>query len=94
MSSDASSDAVMAESPTEAREITATCRAARGTVYASQSEETGVDETALAVYNASCKKLVELGYFVEERLAELEIMLVARGRRVWKTSLHMIERSG
>jgi hypothetical protein len=35
-----------------------------------------VDETALAVYNASCEKLEELGYFVEERSAELEIMLV------------------
>jgi hypothetical protein len=35
-----------------------------------------VDEAALAVYNAPCEKLEELGYSVEERSAELEIMLV------------------
>jgi hypothetical protein len=35
-----------------------------------------VDESALAVYNASCEKLEELGYSGEERSAELEIMLV------------------
>jgi hypothetical protein len=35
-----------------------------------------VDGTALAVYNESCEKLEELGYSVEERWAELEIMLV------------------
>jgi hypothetical protein len=35
-----------------------------------------VDESALAVYNASCENLEELGYSVEERPAELEIMLV------------------
>jgi hypothetical protein len=76
MSSGASIDAVMAESPTEPREIIVTCRAAWGAAYASQSEGTGVDETALAVYNASCEKLEELGYSVEERPAELEIILV------------------
>jgi hypothetical protein len=80
MSSGASSDAVMAESPTEAREIIATCRlpgsARAQPAYASPSEGTGVDETVLAVYNASCEKLEELGYSVEERSAELEIMLV------------------
>ena len=82
MSSDASRDAAMAESPTEPREIIATCRAASsawGTAYASQSEGTGVDETALVVYNASCEKLEGLGYSVEERPAELEIMLVEDG---------------
>jgi hypothetical protein len=35
-----------------------------------------VDEAALAVYNASCEKLEELGYSVEERPAELESMPV------------------
>jgi hypothetical protein len=70
---------VMAESPTEPREIIATCRAARGTAYASQSEGTGVDGTALAVYSASCEKLEELGCPVEERPAELEVMLVEDG---------------
>ena len=78
MSSGASIDAVMAESPTEPREIIVTCRAAWGAAYASQSEGTGVDETALAVYNTSCEKLEELvcGYSVEGRSAELEIILV------------------
>jgi hypothetical protein len=38
-----------------------------------------VDGSALAVYNASCEKLEELGYSVEERPAELEIMLVEDG---------------
>jgi hypothetical protein len=38
-----------------------------------------VDGTALAVYNASCEKLEELGYSVEERSAELEIMPVEGG---------------
>jgi hypothetical protein len=38
-----------------------------------------VDEAALAVYNASCEKLEELRYSVEERSAELEIMLVEDG---------------
>ena len=66
----------MVESPTEPRETIATCRAAWGTACASQSEGTGVDGSALAVYNASCEKLEELGYSVEERSAELEIMLV------------------
>jgi hypothetical protein len=35
-----------------------------------------VDEPALAVSNASCEKQAGLGDFVEERSAELEIMLV------------------
>jgi hypothetical protein len=35
-----------------------------------------VDESALAVYSASCEKLEELGYSVEERSAELEVMPV------------------
>jgi hypothetical protein len=35
-----------------------------------------VDEPALTIYIASCEKLEELGYSVEERSAELEIMLM------------------
>jgi hypothetical protein len=35
-----------------------------------------VDDSALTIYVASCEKLEELGYSVEERSAELEIMLV------------------
>jgi hypothetical protein len=35
-----------------------------------------VGESALTVYLASCEKLEELGYSVEERSAELEIMLM------------------
>jgi hypothetical protein len=35
-----------------------------------------VDDTALTIYAASCEKLEELGYSVEERSAELEIMLM------------------
>jgi hypothetical protein len=35
-----------------------------------------VDDSALTVYAASCDKLEELGYSVEERSAELEIMLM------------------
>jgi hypothetical protein len=50
-----------------------------GTAYASQSEGTEVDESALTVCSASCEKLEELGYSVEERPAELEIMLVKDG---------------
>ena len=38
-----------------------------------------MDETAIAICNASCKKLEELGYSVEERTTELEIMLVEDG---------------
>jgi hypothetical protein len=79
MSADASSDAAMAESPTEARDIIAACcraaMAAWGTAYASQSEGAEVDESALTVYDASCEKLEELGYSVEERSAELVVML-------------------
>jgi hypothetical protein len=33
-----------------------------------------VDEPALTIYIASCERLEELGYSVEERPAELEIM--------------------
>jgi hypothetical protein len=35
-----------------------------------------VDDSALTIYVASCEKLEELGYSVEERSAELEIMLL------------------
>jgi hypothetical protein len=69
--------------PTEAREIIATCRAAWGRAHAhahaSQSEGGEVDESALTIYIASCEKLEELGYSVEERSTELEIMLLEDG---------------
>ena len=65
--------------PTEAREIIATCRAAWGTAHASQSEEGEVDDSALTIYIASCERLEELGYSVEERSAELEITLIEDG---------------
>jgi hypothetical protein len=35
-----------------------------------------VDASALTIYSASCEKLEKLGYSVEERSAELEIMLM------------------
>jgi hypothetical protein len=35
-----------------------------------------VDDSALTIYIASCERLEELGYSVEERPAELEIMLI------------------
>jgi hypothetical protein len=35
-----------------------------------------VDESALTIYSASRERLEELGYSVEERPAELEIMLM------------------
>jgi hypothetical protein len=54
----------------------ATCRSAWSTVHASQSGGAGVDDSALTVCTASCDKLEELGYSVEERSAELEIMLM------------------
>jgi hypothetical protein len=63
-------------SPTEAREIIATCRAAWGTAHASQSGGGEVDDSALTLCIASCERLEELGYSVEERSAELEIMLI------------------
>jgi hypothetical protein len=56
--------------PTEAREIIATCRAAWGTAHASQSEGGEVDDSALTICIASCERLEELGYSVEERSAE------------------------
>jgi hypothetical protein len=37
-----------------------------------------VDESALTVYVASYEKLEELGYSVEERPAELEIMPIMK----------------
>ena len=66
----------LAEPQSEARDITATCRSARGTAHASQSGGAEADESALTVYVASCEKLEELGYSVEERSAELDIMLM------------------
>jgi hypothetical protein len=66
-------------SPTGAREIIAACRSAWGTAHASQSEGGEVDESALTIYTASCEKLEGLGYSVEERSAELEIMLLEDG---------------
>jgi hypothetical protein len=74
MSEVAMAGVVVAVPPTEAREIIATCRAAWGTAHASQSEGGEVDESALTIYIASCEGLEELGYYVEERPAELEIM--------------------
>jgi hypothetical protein len=35
-----------------------------------------VDDSALTIYTVSCDKLEELGYSVEERSAELEIVLM------------------
>jgi hypothetical protein len=73
-------DGVVATVPTaEDRETIATCRAARGTAHASQSEGGEVDESALTICIASREKLEELGYSVEERSAELEIMLIEDG---------------
>jgi hypothetical protein len=65
----------LAEPQMEARDIIATCRSAWSTVSAGQSEGAEVDESALTVYVASREKLEELGYSVEERSAELEIVL-------------------
>jgi hypothetical protein len=66
----------LAEPQKEARDIIATCRSAWSTVSASQSEGAEVDESALTVCVASYEKLEELGYSVEERSADLEIMLM------------------
>jgi hypothetical protein len=79
MSSGASGDTTMAESQSEARKIIATCREAWGTVHSTQSTSGGVDEAALVVYNTATDKLEELGYSVEERAAELDIMPVEDG---------------
>jgi hypothetical protein len=80
MSEGANVGPVLAEPQSEARDIIATCRSAWSTVHASQSGETEVDDSALTIYVASCEKLEELGYSalrsVEERSAELEIMLM------------------
>jgi hypothetical protein len=74
MSEDAIGNAVAMVPPTEDRGIIATCRGAWGIAYASQSEGAEVDAAALTIYIASCEKLEELGYSVEESEAELEIM--------------------
>ncbi len=76
MSEGANVGPVLAEPQSEARDIIATCRSAWSTVHASQSGETEVDDSALTIYVASCEKLEELGYSVEERSAELQIMLM------------------
>jgi hypothetical protein len=60
----------------EARDSIATCRSARSSVHASQSAGSEADESALTICTVSCDKLEELGYSVEERSAELEIMLM------------------
>jgi hypothetical protein len=60
----------------EVRDIIAACRSAWIAVHASQSGETEVDDSALTIYTVSRDKLEELGYSVEERSAELEIMLM------------------
>jgi hypothetical protein len=79
-------DVVARRPPTEAREVIAawlpTSREQRGeqpTAHASQSEGGEVDESALTICIASCEKLEELGYSVEERSAELEIVLLEDG---------------
>jgi hypothetical protein len=68
----------LAEPQTEARDVIATCRSARGAVHASQTDRCGgeVGEPALTICIAPCERLEELGYSVEERAAELEIMLI------------------
>ena len=76
MSEGVNAGPALAEPQSEARDIIATCRSAWGTVHASQSEGAEADESALTVYVVSCEKLEELGYSVEERSAELEIMLM------------------
>jgi hypothetical protein len=76
MSEGVIADPALAEPQTEARDIIATCRSARSTASASQSEGAEVDESALTAYVASCEKLEELGCSVEERSAELELMLM------------------
>jgi hypothetical protein len=45
-------------------------------MHASQTDGGEVDGPALTIYIASCEGLEELGYSVEERPAELEIMLM------------------
>jgi hypothetical protein len=53
ISSGASGDTAMAEPLAEARDITATCRAAWGTAHSTMSLEPGVDGAALVVYNTA-----------------------------------------
>jgi hypothetical protein len=66
----------LAVSQPEDRDLIATCRSAWSSVHASQSAGTEAGESALTIYTVSCDKLEELGYSVEERSAELEIMLM------------------
>jgi hypothetical protein len=79
MSEEAIAGAALAEPQTEARDVIATCRSAWGAVHASQSEGGEVDSPALTIYIASCERLEELGYSVEGRPAEMEIMLIEDG---------------
>ena len=76
MSEGAIADSAVAEPQSEARDIIATCRSAWSSVHASQAAGSEVDESAFTIYTVSCDKLEELGYSVEERSAELEIMLI------------------
>jgi hypothetical protein len=76
MSEGVNAGPALAEPQSEARDVIATCRSAWGTAHASQSEGAEVDEPALTICVASCEKLEELGYSVEGRSAELEIMLM------------------
>jgi hypothetical protein len=76
MSEGVNAGPALAEPQPEARDVIATCRSAWGTAHASQSEGAEVDESALTIYIASCEQLEELGCSVEERPAELEIMLM------------------
>jgi hypothetical protein len=69
---------VVAVPPTAgAREVRGCCRDLPSSVgssvqaaHASQSERGEVDESALTICIASCERLDELGYSVEERSAE------------------------
>jgi hypothetical protein len=74
MNEDVIAGAVVAVPQTEARDVIATCRSAWGAVHASRSEGGEVNEPALTICIASRERPKELGYSVEERPAELEIM--------------------
>ena len=76
MSEGVIADSALAVSQPEASDVIAACRSAWSSVHASQASGSAVDDSALTIYTASCDKLEELGYSVEERSAELEIMLM------------------
>ena len=76
MSEGVIADSALAVSHSEASDVIVACRSAWSSVHASQASGSAVDDSALTIYTASCDKLEELGYSVEERSAELEIMLM------------------